>query len=69
MNPQDNHLTKGNAIAYIAMQVGCGRPRVERALKQLADEGRIHPATFPYAILYSPADVELVIKVLKGESK
>jgi hypothetical protein len=68
MNPQENYYTKGNAVAYIAMQVGSGRPRVERALKQLADEGRIHPMTFPYAILYSSEDVELVIKVLKGEA-
>ncbi len=65
----DDFYTKGSAIAHIARQAGVGRPRVERALKQLADEGHIHPATMPYAILYSPEDVEFVIRYLKGEDK
>jgi hypothetical protein len=63
----EDYLAKMNAIAYISMRTGFGRPRVEKALKRLKDEGRIHPIAYPNTILYSPSDIELIIKVLKGE--
>ncbi len=67
MSAVGDYYTKGGAIAHISRQAGVGRLRAEKALQRLADEGRIQPATFPHAILYSPEDVELVIRVLKGE--
>jgi len=69
MSAVGDYYTKGGAIAHISRQAGVGRLRAEKALKQLADEGRIHPATFPYAIMYSPEDVEAVVRFLKGEEK
>jgi len=69
MGPLEEYTTKTNAVSYICMRTGNGRPTVERALKQLTDEGRIHPAAFPHATMYSPQDIELVIRVLKGEDK
>jgi hypothetical protein len=67
MNPLDEFTTKTNAVSYICMQTGYGRPSVERALKQLQEAGRIHPTTLPHATLLSRADIELIIKVLKKE--
>ncbi len=67
MSAESEYKTKGQAAAHISVMTGRGIPTAERALKQLADEGRIHPVKRSYAILYSPEDVELVIRVLKGE--
>jgi len=71
MNPLAGYLPKMNAVAYISIQTGAGRPTVERMIHRLQDEGRITPVTtnFSRAILYSPEDIELVIRVLKGEDK
>ena len=67
MNPLDEYTTKTNAVSYICMQSGYGRPSVERTLKQLQEAGRIHPTVLSHATLFSRADIELVIKVLKRE--
>jgi hypothetical protein len=67
MKPQDGLMTKTNAISYIGLQTGYGRPFIEKAIQRLQDAGRITPTVFPHTILYTRDDVELVIKVLKGE--
>ncbi len=69
MNPPDEYMSKTNAVSVICLQTGYGRPRVERALKQLTDEGRIHPLSLPQYTLFSREDIALVVKVLKGENK
>jgi hypothetical protein len=65
----ENYLTKTNAIAYISMQTGYGRPIIERTMKQLQDAGRIQllSPSFARAILISKDDVEIVISVLKSQ--
>jgi len=69
MAAPNEYKTKGQAAAYISMMTGRGMPTVERTMQRLADEGRITPTKVSYAILYSPADIELVIRVIKGESE
>ncbi len=63
-----NPMTKTNAISQIGLQTGKGRPVIERTMQRLQDEGRIHPIVYPHTILYSPEDIALVVKVLKGEA-
>ncbi len=65
----EDYLSKMNAVAYIAIKTGVGRPTAERTLRRLQDEGRIHPVSFPNTTLYSPDDIELAIRVLKGEAQ
>ena len=67
MSPVDWYLPKMAAVAHIGLQTGFGRPTVERTIQRLQDEGRISPTKVANVVLFSPADVETVIKVLKGE--
>jgi hypothetical protein len=69
MKPLEDYMPKGNAIAYISMQTGYGRPTIERTMQRLQDEGRITPNKVAYVVLFSTADIELIIRVLKGEDK
>jgi predicted GTPase len=64
----EEYLAKMAAIAHIGVQTRIGRTTIERTLRRLQDEGRIKPIVYPNTILYSPEDIELVIKVLKGEA-
>ncbi len=68
MNPLDEYTSKTNAVSVICLQTGYGRPRVERTIKQLTEDGRIHPLLLPQTTLYSREDIALVVKVLKGEA-
>ncbi len=69
MKPLEDYMPKGNAIAYISMQTGYGRPTIERTMQRLQDEGRITPNKVAYVVLFSTADIDLIIRVLKGEEK
>ncbi len=69
MAAPNEYKTKGQAAAYISMQTGYGMPTVERTMQRLQEAGRITPMKVSYAILYSPEDVDLVIRVLKGEER
>ncbi|HKD77355.1 MAG TPA: hypothetical protein VKB76_17755 [Ktedonobacterales bacterium] len=68
MSPVEGYLPKMAAIAFIGVQSGFGRPTVERTIQRLQDEGRIKPTKVANVLLFSPADMELVVKVLKGEA-
>ncbi len=63
----EDYLAKMAAIAHIGVRTRIGRTTIERTMKRLQDEGRITPIIYPNTILYSPEDIELVIRVLKGE--
>ncbi len=69
MSPVEGYLPKMAAIAYIGVQSGFGRPTIERTIQRLQDEGRIKPTKVANVLLFSPADMDLVIRVLKGEDK
>jgi len=69
MKPLEDYMPKGNAIAYISMQTGYGRPTIERTMQRLQDDGRITPNKVAYVVLFSTADIDLIIRVLKGEEK
>ena len=68
MNPVEGYLPKMSAVSYISTQTGFGRPTIERTIQRLQEEGRVKPTKVANVLLFSPADMELVIKVLKGEA-
>jgi len=62
---------KTQAISIISLETGYGRRVIEKTMDKLAEQGRIKVDPDPdgRALRISRADVELVIKVLKGESE
>jgi len=70
MSDLDNLVTKTNALGIISATAGCGRPRAEKALKELQDAGSITlvRAAFSHAALISREDIQKVIDYLKSQS-
>jgi hypothetical protein len=67
MTDFDDYLTKTNAIGYICVAAGCGRPTAEKALRELQAAGRItlvKPA-FTHAYLITRADMDSVIAYIR----
>jgi biotin operon repressor len=62
-------VSKTQAISIIGIETGYGRRVIEKTIDNLLQQGRIRILEAPdaRALRISRTDVELIIKVLKGE--